>query len=347
MTAAASCFLPGFEKVDTAATGGGGSGGAEEDPCSARWPDGAPGTSADTDNLTVSLAMRTVDIGEVDPTNAPGFDLDEACTCCPDCTEGQACTPPADPICDGPRGRDNAVAHFLARLLAQLPSPVTSQSLQTDIDEGDWTVLARVSRYNGLADDSDVTVTLYGAAPLGTAPQWNGGDTWNVRDDYVTAPNLDAAVVRSDAAYLSGGVLVARFGSGGPLRISLTSGFDLRMTSAVLSGTLALENGRYALSGATLGGVWSMPDVFRTLAAIRVGGAAAVCLDSPTYPTVKALLCDLRDSLQAIDAFGPCTSVSFGLAFRAEQVVFGQLVPPPPPGTPCADGFSPEGDSCT
>ncbi len=349
-----ACFLPGFEKVDGSGAGGsggagvGGSGGGE-DMCSARWPAPVSGTSTPTDNVAISLAMRTIDIGDGAVATAPGFDLDRACTCCAGCEEAQTCTPPAMPICDSERGRDNAMAHFLSQLQAQLPSPVTSASLQMDINAGNWTVLSRVWGYNGQLNDSDVTVALYGTTALGGPPAWNGGDTWMVRGDYLLAPstNLDDAVVKSDLAYVSGGVLVATFGTAGPIKLSLTGGFELYLSSAVLSGTLELAEGRYRLHTATLGGLWSMPDVFRSLNELRPGGMPAVCKGQEPYEMIiKPLLCGLRDSKPGFDAPAPCDALSFGTAFTSEQVVISQIAPPPDPGMPCPVGTEPLGDVC-
>ncbi len=341
-----ACFLPGFEKTDPGGTGG--AGGVADDPCSARWPSEPPASSTPDDSVVISLAVRTIDLGEQNVAFAPGFDLDRACTCCSGCPEAQTCSPPGETLCDAERGRDNAVAHFVARLEQQLASPVTTTSLQTEIDAGNWTVLIRITGYNGQPDDDDVTVAMYATSPLTAAPSWNGGDTWTVRTDYLLpmSANLEDALVKSDVAYVHGGVLVGTFGAGGPLRLSLTGGFDIHLTSAVVSGPLELVDGRYRLS-ATMGGLWTMPDVFRSLSALRAGGMPVVCKGDASYEmTVKPLLCGLRDSRPGLDTPSPCDALSFGAAYVAEQVVISQTSPPPDPGTPCPVGFGPEDDVC-
>lgn len=344
-----ACFLPGFEKVDGTGTGGTAGAGGGEEMCSARWPSPVAGTSAVTDSVTISLAMRTIDIGDGDVTNAPGFDLDRACTCCTECAAAQTCTPPTAPICDAALGRDNAMAHFLSQLEQTLVSPVTSSSLQADIAAGSWTVLLRVWGYNGMADDDNVTMALYATNALPMPPVWDGTDTWTVRSDYLVAPSmsLDDATVKSDVAYVAGGVLVGTFGSAGPLRLSLTGGFELQLSSAVIAGTLEMADGRYRLANATLGGLWSMPDVFLTLNNLRQGGMPVLCKGDLVYEnTIKPLLCGLRDSKPGFDAPAPCDALSFGTSFVSEQVVIMGTSLPPDPGVGCMPGFEPLGDVC-
>lgn len=345
----AACFLPGFEKVDGTAVGGGGGAGAGEDPCSARWPAQVLETSADTDSIVINLATRTIDIGERDVTVAPGFDLDRSCTCCEGCTEAQTCTPPGEPLCDAPRGRDNAVAHFLSRLQETVPSPVTTDALQAEIDAGAWTILMRITGYNGQPDDDQVVVSLYGTSALGSAPTWTGQDVWSMRSDYlpVASTNPDEALVRSDIAYVAGGFLVGTFGAAAPLRLSLTGGFDLKLSSAVVSGRLEPSGESFRLLDATLGGMWSMPDVFVSLANLRSGGVAVACRMQSLYEdTLKPLLCSLRDSRPGFDTPTPCDGLSFGAAFVSEPVIIEGVSSPPLPGTPCAPGTEPTGDAC-
>ncbi len=343
-----ACFLPTFDKVEGGG-GAGGAGGGTEDPCSARWPAPVPGTSAETDNIVISLATRTFDIGERDLTNAPGFDLDRSCTCCTSCPAAQTCTPPGEPLCDAPRGRDNAVAHFLSQLDAAIVSPVTSTSLQAAIDSGTWTILTRITGYNGTPDDDEVVVMFYGTNALGASPQWSGQDTWTMRADYLPAAstNPDEALVRSDVAYVSGGVLVGTFGATQPLRITLTGGLDLWLTSAIFSGRLEPYGGSYRLVEGTMGGLWNMTDVFRSLAELDSGGAPLLCRGDPLYEdTVKPILCGLRDGRPGFDSPLACDAVSFGTAFTSEPVVIGGVSPAPMPPTPCAAGTEPTGDTC-
>ena len=121
-----SCFVSGFVRVEGEPAGGGGAVDAGEDASGgaggelgcvhATWP--SPPASADPGANTEDfvVAVRSVDFGEREVAEGSliGYDLDNRCTCQgegPSCNEPEWAT--AD-HCDGPEGRDNAVAQIFA-----------------------------------------------------------------------------------------------------------------------------------------------------------------------------------------------------------------------------------------
>lgn len=375
---AQGCFLQGFDRQDGDGSGGagaggagagaagaaGGSGGGPELCLIASYPD-APGPSADAEQLDLAFALSAVNLGEDDIDHRPGFDLDRVCSCCSDCVAPQAhCQVPsyadAELTCDAPeggssenQGRDNALAQVV-RSFGDLGDqlPAGSGSMNARIQSGEWSMLVRVSGYNGLPDDDDVTVSLFTTDGLGATPTWQGTDAWPVRTDsllpdYQDLPNpLDAATVLNTTAYVSQGRLVGVFDGAGSdqnrLSLSLEGGFSLELTYAIFTADLVKEGSYWALREGTLGGLWALEEVFKTLSAIR----PRLCTDDVAYKFFKDRLCQYVDGRAGPPGPGECDSISFGLWFEAGAITFGAIEDPSPPEMGCDPEFDPINDSC-
>lgn len=193
---AASCAVPGFELVDTLPSSGGAGGTGAGNPnggsaaCDNVEPPLAPTTTDPGSDVDFVVAVRTLDFGEdFDTAEGPivGYDLDARCTCLgdePSC--GTVGNEPED--CDGPGGRDNAVARLFDNLSLFEPQSFNSQYHSAQANMGDLGLLFRVMRWNGAANDEDVTLAIYTSpgidqnpcAPGVTMPAWDGSDVWPV-----------------------------------------------------------------------------------------------------------------------------------------------------------------------
>ncbi|MBW2453875.1 MAG: hypothetical protein JRI68_05175 [Deltaproteobacteria bacterium] len=194
-----ACFVEGFDvnegaggtTTSTGTTGGGGTAGSGgTQTCShATWP-GPPATAdPGPDDVEFVVAARSIDFGEVDLSVGPavGFDLDGRCTCQ---GEGDSCNEPdwasAD-HCDGPGGRDNAIAQLFHDLGA-VDADFTSAHYTETAEQGEDSLLLRVRDYNGQPNDDQVTVSLHPSEgtdddpcnPPGTQPDWDGSDLWSI-----------------------------------------------------------------------------------------------------------------------------------------------------------------------
>lgn len=98
-----------------------------------------------------------------------GFDLDGTCTnssTCPDVQNVQACKPGSDQIpFDGELCRDNTFAS-LQPVAAAVPEigerfGISEAEFNCNLWRGSYTVVTRLSGYNGRPNDSDVRVDLY------------------------------------------------------------------------------------------------------------------------------------------------------------------------------------------
>ena len=203
-SAAASCFVAGFDVIEAlpstsngkgggSATGGAGSGTGGM-PCQHNvYPEQPAADDPGGSDVEFVAAMRSVDMGDAAPdlaTAGPkvGYDLDGKCSCHGD---GFACVEPAgvqdSTFCDGPGGIDNAGAK-LFEYAQKFKSNISSQNFSAGAAAGDWTLLIRVKGYNGKPNDKTVTVSIYpspgiheeSCVPKNQPPKWDGTDLWPI-----------------------------------------------------------------------------------------------------------------------------------------------------------------------
>ncbi|NUP04448.1 MAG: hypothetical protein HOW73_00115 [Polyangiaceae bacterium] len=336
-----ACFLPSFEKDQGGGgEGGGGSSGTGTCEIELATPPTAPADPNPGGEIEFFSAWHAVDVGESHMASRPGFDLDGVCACCDVC-DTSTCAPPlgtTEEYCDAVEGepnegRDNNAAKFLLAI-AELNTALTSQGMQQRTEIGTWSVIVRVSQYNGDPDDGQVNVALYSTTGSTASPEWADEDVWNIRQDSLAAGGtLDDALVQRDDAYVKDGVLVAKF-EDAQLSLVLPVNFVVKLQHATFSSRIELaDSGKYQLRDGVISGRWGITDAVPALAGMRTmtaPDAPVSCpgdlVTYPDYPSYKTALCNLRDE-GTIAGPGPCDALSFGLAFTADPIDTPVVVP--------------------
>ena len=174
--------------------GGGAGGGAGGESCAkAKVPDPPESAVAGSD-VELVVVLSELSIGDdYDPDVGPtvGYDLDDECTCL---GGGEVCNArgAAASVCDGPGGRDNALAGVLA-LLGELHPAFDSDQWTQKAQAGESSLLVRVRGYNGEANDEQVEVAVFPSPGLAedpcsvVPPRWDGMDRWPVVDSALRA----------------------------------------------------------------------------------------------------------------------------------------------------------------
>jgi hypothetical protein len=321
-----------------------------------------PTTDDGTANVDLSLAMRTVDFGvRADAgVEALGFDLDDLCTC----PDPPSCAPfvPGDMHCDSLGGIDNAMASLLQQLTIVSQGKFDITGYQDAIGQGVYSLLLDVSGYNGGANDTTVTVSVFpsngtidrdfdgatwqnaGNVPAGTPivpPLWDGHDIWTVDDDATVG---QTARYFDTAAYVSNHVLVAHIDF--PMRtvssVSMTGAITTRLVGSVMTGTLVPEGSSYRMDRGVTGGRWPIRELSNALAEVpdQLVSGQYVCPGGFTYQEVKALMCkaaDIPSDPTQTDPRYVCDALSVGTGFTAYPAVIGPRKPRPPTSSPCVD----------
>lgn len=257
-------------------------------------------------------------------------------------------------LCDVAGGGDSVLDQLAKDFVGQEPALENDSNAQ--LRSGRFGFLIELSSYNWSADDGNVSVALLssvgvtlpdGGLPLGDGgtaipPKLDGTDTFVPESSSLSDGQT---VFKAAKAYVTGDVLVARFGRGkfgiGGATSSLEATeilLSARIIHDDLGKPIRLDRGRI--------GVRVPFDTLTTYVAGRLSNGANVCgtktEDVILRERVKDPICNALDlsSLPGVgDPTSPCKATSFSTAFyavassRTKDPVSGPT-PPPPPSCP-------------
>ncbi len=347
---------------------------APPDPCSHVTYPPPPAKDDDSTGEVAGLVMavREESInGELDGGAPIGLDLDGVCTCFPDPTTAHggdpSCIAPEGGAraCDGDGGADRQIDSLFAAYSVPNSSPTSGPTL-----------LLKVTKYNGRANDSEVFVgfvastgifdpTGCGDVPDGGDPPDSGGPnnafppTWRGCDRFSLDPESVLPSTTEPKTYLPGyvtdHVLVVPPTSKPVLLVVGTT--MLQASSAVILARLTAvgmdmqplvpqpDVGRLFRMDGVAGGRVNIGDALRAIAtgqAVTDGGP--LCGFPNFYNTVKStFVCpsaDIATSPSNDFKNVPCDALSLAAAFTAQPASFGEVRKPPK--SACADPDAPE-----
>lgn len=312
------------------------------------WPTGPAKDDESTSKAqTFTVAVRSVALSLTEPgmVNA-GYDLDKRCTCLPDAPN---CTAPPlykEANCDESRGRDVSLNRTIVPSLLTNPG-FTPKDISDGFERGAYGIVVRLENYNGQANDTKVTASLYlspGVTPTAAPPKWTGDDPWDI-DPTSTAPGPDGGPPRSiyldENAFVRDGVLVAANFS--TLRLPLPIGtgvLNLELGSPIVTANLVKDatTGRFALKTGTVAGRIPVKSLFRAIGPLPVpsgfGDGMTICqaaqgtVSAGAYKNfVKGYICRAADILSSVnrdnDPGLECDAISFVMRFETDVAKLG------------------------
>jgi hypothetical protein len=296
----------------------------------------------------ITVAIHTVDLGDMGTT--PGYDLDSTCTCYQDA--GNSCVGPSSQkstYCDADGGIDNQAAKLFQLIELPLGSANFGSAFFSEkANDGAWSLLIRISGYNGQPDDPKVDVAFFPTKGFGAPPKWDGTDNWPVDSTAVGDGGLSAPVYTSNGAYVSGGILVATFPTN---RITLAGGTEIisvQLSAGVLTGQLSAVGGVYSIKNGVIAARWSSADIFKALSSYRDNNGNPICTTQPTYSIAKGVICndlDINvDGTQPKSA--PCNALSIGIGFTADPAGLGGIADAGAITDGCVPDADPANDHC-
>lgn len=349
----------------------------------------------DGDDLTpLYLGMNSIRFGSAkdDKARTPdpdawkslGFDLDGRCTNSPSCTGG-----PAEASCKNSKGsaddgvdcRDNAFGGFFSaidQIPALVPFGFSEAHWNCALLHGEYSILFKISGYNGTLNDPKVRVDLYssdgaeaishnicGTSGSGLPSDWYNNAAWlefdpfRISARYLTKQTgfekgtLPDSIYADADAYVRNGYLIVQLPDPTELWFNgargggHSTGTRLVIHRGVIAAQLVLgfQDENWTIPAGTLGGVVKPSEVVAGLR--EVGMCENLC--GADRPLLDYL--DRRaDALLAGDPNpdAECDGLSLGIGFTAKEATPGKPVDLPNP-TECSSsppGAPPVGCSC-
>lgn len=331
-----------------------------------RWPDRPDAGSGGT--ISFAAALRVVDFGLSNDAGAnrtpPGFDLDRFCTvdvgnnsCAATVKSTDFQTYVADK--NGYAGGVDNAGYGLLQFLGNTGDSFKQDNLNAGLVAGEFGVVLRVKSYNGMPDDPDVFVEWFpilgvrGADGGPTTPRFDLTDDW-IRDSaYWNTLTYDTSNLIDQAAYVSGGKLVARID---PIALSFPipggpSTLDITLHDGVIVADVLPDNGTYRLANGTFAGRWATSDLLAKIQRVYHPTLATyICQSKTAYDTVKNVACPARDIMSIERSDGTdagCNAVSVGARFEtalaSDRKIFANK---PDGGDPCVGAPVTPNDDC-
>ena len=241
---------------------------------------------------------------------------------------------------DGTDGIDNSFGKNLMPIIGALSSE-PSYWITNAIQSGEFTVLLRMSDYEGGASDSGVPLWSYQGAPLGTTPSWDGFDSWPVTNESVYGGSTNQPKVVAQNSYVSNGTLVSSPAVGLlvlqlPFNgLALTLKIHQAVLSVELTGTGPAASGANGVIAGVLKPAEFINDLRNVIGAVEPTLCGAGSFDSIALQIEQAS--DIMLDGTNGDPNVTCDAISIGLGFSASAAMIGSVAPPaPPPPDPCA-----------
>lgn len=253
-------------------------------------------------------------------------------------TDQRQCDPPsgAAPPVDGPGGIDNAMGAQLLSIIELLINCLESELNNSHL-VGEGTLMLWVQGWNGMKDDSVVSVSMLVAAD-GTSldaadvewdettnqlvqlsdgvtpaaePTGAPDDNYFIRPDSFSGGGTPVAILRDSNAYIADGTIVFVIPERGDIPLNAGIGsLTIRITDGLILADLS-EDFTSITTGA-LSGRFSLGDL------LNAGESIGVC-PGPTQTNVEEQFQDLLDvkASAAAEPGGECDAMSLGIPFQA------------------------------
>jgi hypothetical protein len=302
--------------------------GADADPCDHALPPGPPSSAFGGEEKDILVAIRTFAMTVDAGAPSIGYDLDGLCTCRP---QAESCRTTTK-HCDDANGRDNVLAELVADL-KEIQGYDLEAELNRRAGEGSDGILIRVQRYNGLPDDSDVVVSIYGSAGTGTSdgdggvtyqpPTFTKADTWTVDENDLLGPP-DALFSRSTGnGYVAGGTVVVRLDA----HVRLLDGAYTTFKGAELVAQIEDTADGPTITRGTFTGRWPTSELLGSLSLVQDPKTGTPFCELSGFDVLaKGFVCPSADIAldPAVDrTSAPCDAVSAAMAFESAPASFG------------------------
>jgi hypothetical protein len=231
---------------------------------------------------------------------------------------------------DGHQGRDNSFGRNVGGRLALVRQshpelPDIAGEANQRLETGAAGMLVGIDHYGGTDEDPTVSVAVYGSVGVANPPAaWDGSDAWKLDSSWLDSSDKPLHV--DDSAYVSAGMVVARFDHLALLLTGDVGELDISIDRAVL--VLALSPDRSMVTDGELFGVIGSQTLVQSID--RFVSQHGICPSDSSYAAMRTVMNRAADIRLAddVDAAAPCDSVSIGVSFLAQRAQLGSVAAP-------------------
>jgi hypothetical protein len=288
------------------------------------------------------VAVRRFELGLDAGAPTIGFDLDGVCTTCErEGGAGESCATTSQ-HCDDDQGRDNTTQTLFRDI--QTFGVDIEANLNANVQAGFSTFVIRVQNYNGLQDDPDVFVSVFGSSGLRhplddggvtySAPAFDGGDRWSVARDQLAQGLRDKYIsAQGRGGYVAGHTLVVPQATAS---VPLREGVSANLQAIVLVATI--DPTGTTITDGTLGGRWPVGDALTVIGELPVPASPdqPLCGNPVLFGQVKQAICSAAD-LTVDGGASTCDALSLALAFTTSPALLGDILDLTPMPARCRD----------
>jgi hypothetical protein len=272
---------------------------------------------------------------------------------------------------DGMLGVDNSLGAVIQSTRNTI-TDFSSENYSDALKDGATSVIIQVSDWNGRANDTQVQLDIFIAAPFASfgakgpdggpaRPEWMGQDEWPIASDSVLGGDKRRPRFSDKFAYVNDYRLVANlsesllrldvgFTTVGPVKLAMS------LTSATSLCTLeetTIGNG-WRLKDCVLGGRWSANHLLQQLSqfpdpstAVVGSMAGPLCVNSTLYTSFKDGICAATDIYSGNSTVASvCDSISMGVTFQTQPGFLGNVFTLDRVDHRCPDAVDPQDDDC-
>ncbi len=235
---------------------------------------------------------------------------------------------------DGKLGRDNSFGKNVRPLLESLVPSLDAQANES-IASGAFTMVLRFDGLGAEADKAKLVTKVYGGAPLGSIPFWNGMDCWPIAYEDLEDPkdNGSAKTVFANAT-LTKNV----WESNGTATVTLPLNILGQSLPIIVYGARMQVELNASHQGGAFGQLGGYVKTEEFVEAVRDTAGA---IDPSYCALLTSLVEDLRQTSDILDdgtqdPAKTCNAISIGIGFTVLEVDFGAVASPIGiPANPC------------
>lgn len=294
------------------------------------------------------LAINKLFVGDKDPDGTPnavngwkqyGFNIDGLVSTAAsvDLCKPRNGAPPSTPYPDGNDGIDNSFGKNILPLFQSL-APNFSDTVNAGFQGGNYTLMVHLDQLGPGPDAPSIVTKLYGGAPLGSEPSWDGTDCWPLVREHLSDPaDKGSAKIVFDKSSVAGDVWSSGVTATVVLDLSLL-GTPVKLTIHQARLSMKLDPDHAGATAGQLGGVVDTEELVAELKKVVGTFNPSLC----NSPMVEAMANQYRQASDILkdgtqDPAVECDGISIGLGFTMDAVNLGDVAPAvDPQPNPCA-----------